>query len=182
MKKPLLFVILFTFLLSLTLVSPGKSFACSCIQPGSVEEEYSKADAVFSGKVIRIEENKPTEDDFTPVKVVFEVKNTWKGVEESEIAVYTGTDSASCGYEFAQGKSYLVYANTSGDQLTTSLCSITKPLASADEDLSILKDGKKPTKISKVPDQNNSNLTWIVLVCLLIASISYSIMRVMKKE
>ncbi|MBM6616230.1 hypothetical protein [Bacillus suaedaesalsae] len=183
MKKPTILVMLLTFLLSLTLLSPSQSFACSCMAPGSVEEEFSKVNAVFSGKVIRIEESSPSSpDDFMPVKVVFEVKNTWKGTQDSEVAVFTGTDSASCGYSFVQGKNYLVYATESEGKLITSLCSITKPLAAADKDLSILKDGEQPTKITKIPEQSNSGITWIILACLLIAAISYSIMRVMKKE
>ncbi|KAA0546378.1 hypothetical protein FZW96_16920 [Bacillus sp. BGMRC 2118] len=182
MKKPAIIVAFLTFLLSLTLFTPSQSFACSCMAPGTVEEEFNRANSVFSGKVIRIEENSSSPDNLTPIKVVFEVKNTWKGTQDSEVAVYTGTDSASCGYSFVQGKKYLVYASESDGHMTTSLCSITKPLAAADEDLSILKDGEKPTNITKVPEQTNSGVTWIILACLLIAAISYSIMRVMKKE
>ena len=50
----------------------------------------------------------------------------------------TCSNSACCGYEFRKGESYLVYAGGQPEALSASLCSRTRPLAQADDDIAVL--------------------------------------------
>ena len=44
----------------------------------------------------------------------------------------------ACGYGFEPAKSYLVYASATDGALSTNLCSRTRPMAQAAEDLAVL--------------------------------------------
>lgn len=112
--------------------------ACSCLAPGPPAQELAAADAVFSGKVVSLE---PFTEGFGKVRVTFELAAVWKGLPEGDrVTLTTAADSATCGYPFEDGVSYLVYAYGEGDDLTATLCSRTRPLADADEDLEALGD------------------------------------------
>jgi hypothetical protein len=71
-------------------------------------------------------------------RVRFEIEDVWKGTVEESAIVLTPRASAACGYSFAEGEAYLVYANGQGQRLRTGLCSGTKPLSEARADLAIL--------------------------------------------
>jgi len=72
---------------------PSITSACSCADLPSVEEEYERSKAVFSGKVVDIKE-KLSLKGYTTKSVLFEVTNTWKGIDVSlnnghrELGVY----------------------------------------------------------------------------------------------
>ena len=118
--------------------------ACSCLPSPPPREEFAKAGAVFSGTVEKMERR---EHEW---KVTFRVLQTWKGTNAPALVVYTGSDSAGCGYSFARGQQYLVYAivgtGARDTHLLTSLCSRTRGLAAAAEDLAFLGAGQKPVK------------------------------------
>lgn len=134
------------FLLSVLILSADAAFACTCLPPKSAAEELKRAAAVFSGKVLKIKKHKEA-DLFTKVEAVFEVEEVWKGVEERKISVFTSSTSAACGYGFKKGQSYLVYAHEDGQaRLVTSICSRTKLLDHAVNDLDELGTGKTITK------------------------------------
>jgi hypothetical protein len=112
--------------------------ACSCVAPGPPQQEMEKADAVFSGRVAASEPAEPRDEvRFPRMRVTLELDRVWKGCEEGdEVVLWTAADSAACGYEFETGERYLVYAYAADDgSLTTSLCSRTRPLGRAEEDL-----------------------------------------------
>ena len=135
------------FALAVNLLLAGTSnlrnaHACSCISV-PLEEHLRTSDAVFSGEVVGIDEN-----DLSPGagpqlgKVTFDVSGVWKGASEEPVAVYGQGPEASCGIDFEEGESYLVYAyRSNGDgtnPLQTDLCNATKPLAAAERDLRVL--------------------------------------------
>ena len=135
------------FALAVNLLLAGTSnlrnaHACSCISV-PLEEHLRTSDAVFSGEVVGIDEN-----DLPPGagpqlgKVTFDVSDVWKGASEEPVAVYGQGPEASCGIDFEEGESYLVYAyRSNGDgikPLQTDLCNATKPLAAAKRDLRVL--------------------------------------------
>jgi len=97
---------------------------------------------VFSGKVLKIDK----EGEFE-LAVTFAVDRVWKGKEEKEIVVRTGTNDGICGYKFTKGTSYLVYAaETTRDDvkyLATNICTRTAALADAKEDLRELGEGQR---------------------------------------
>ncbi|WP_318614118.1 hypothetical protein [Sporosarcina sp. YIM B06819] len=138
------------FLLSLCLVivlmllqKPIPVAACSCAMIPSPAEGFSNAQAVFSGEVIDIKENSGYGKT-----VLFAVKETWKGTNETKVAIKTGYREMDCGIEFVVGQEYLIYANLSDmyeeQSLTTTICSPTKELGVATKDLAVFGPGQAP--------------------------------------
>jgi hypothetical protein len=128
--------------MALLTVRPSVTYACSCVVPAEPLEALEKNTAVFVGRVVDIKKTKGTIiSSADPVKVTFDVDSSWKGVEGNKVTLTTALSSASCGFEFVEGESYIVYANANADgegasgKLVASLCSRTKLLASASEDL-----------------------------------------------
>jgi hypothetical protein len=118
--------------------------ACSCVGNGPPLEELGKATAVFSGRVIERDETAVLYTTADPVRVTFQVYTVWKGPVCGTIIVTTAYSEVSCGYEFQEGEEYLVYAHGSVDNLEVSLCSRTRLLAGASQELSELGDGLVP--------------------------------------
>ena len=162
MSRTIRFLLLSLFLFGLMASTPDQAFACSCIPPRPPLESMADSDAVFVGKVVRIEEEGGAMiSSADPVKVVFEVSKVWKGEENAAISLATARDSASCGYDFMAGEEYLVYANSSETGLTTGLCNRTMQLAMADEDLAALGEGVVPTAATQ---SGLSSQLWLVAI------------------
>ncbi|HEX2254068.1 MAG TPA: hypothetical protein VHQ65_12430 [Thermoanaerobaculia bacterium] len=110
----------------------GDAAACSCMEPGPPAQELENADAVFTGRVVALE---PFTEGFRKVRVTFDLIDVWKGLAEGDrVTLTTAADTATCGYPFEEGGSYLVYAYGEEDALTATLCSRTRPLRQAEED------------------------------------------------
>jgi hypothetical protein len=133
-------MVLFVILLPSSIV-----FACKCRQPPAPKVALEASSAVFSGKVTNIET-----DNQGIVRITFEISRTWKGTKESSVKVSTATTSAACGYKFKKGESYLVYCYRSDSRgkkpgiLHTNICTRTRSLKMAVDDLKELGEGKKP--------------------------------------
>jgi hypothetical protein len=133
--------------------------ACSCI-PGSSTpcDAAGGSSAAFIGMVLQITEPTPPVASLTtgdgkarrvagdgPVamprlmrKVRIQVHEVLSGVDpsQSEIEVLTGQGGGDCGYSFQVGTDYVIYANKDAEgSLVTGICSRTKPLAQAIEDV-----------------------------------------------
>jgi hypothetical protein len=143
---------------------PSIASACSCAELPSVEEQLERSKAVFSGKVIDIEDSRGLNGSTTK-SVLFEVTNTWKGVEQSQIIITTGQDDGDCGYNFKKGEEYLVYANESTmygkNSLVTTICDRTRMLSSSEGDLEILGEGQPPIEEVDLSDNNSRNHLYI---------------------
>ncbi len=122
--------------------------ACSCMPPGDPKIELEQATAVFSGRVYSMEASGGA------LWVHFEVSEVWKGPYQSLITVRTATDSAACGYTFAEGVEYLVYANGDTNDLQVNLCSRTRPRMDAAEDIGILGPGTPVSQMEGSPAKN----------------------------
>ncbi|KST68183.1 hypothetical protein [Mastigocoleus testarum] len=110
--------------------------ACSCLPPGPPKSELDRSEAVFAGKVMRIRRKN------SEVRVKFKVMTSWKGEVNKKQVITTQINSAACGYSFERGQQYLVYASKFDNKLlSTNICSRTKLLANAEEDLSELGEG-----------------------------------------
>ena len=109
--------------------------ACDCARPGSPKEELQRADAVFVGEVI----SSKTENGYQIFE--FKVERFWKGAITKAALVNSG--SGYCRYRFNLGEKYIVYALGKAS-LSTSICTRTKSLNSASEDLKDLGEGKRP--------------------------------------
>lgn len=121
--------------------------ACTCAIV-SLERQIKMSDAVFSGEVVSVESDKLAPDVRPPSlgRVTFDVKEAWKGISGGSAAVYGQGPGASCGINFDEGRSYLVYAYRSNGEssLQTDSCTATKPLENADADLRVLGTPEDP--------------------------------------
>jgi hypothetical protein len=118
-------------------LAPWPASACSCLGPRTDEPcaAYQAAEVVFAGKVTGISEEKG--NDSGPHRVVhFEVLEGFVGVTRGTVDVRTGMGGGDCGYGFASGESYIVYAGWAKEgELWVSVCGATKSLAQAHKDL-----------------------------------------------
>ncbi|RED55548.1 hypothetical protein [Cohnella lupini] len=133
------------------LLEPQSAYACSCAAPESPEKqvkaELDYRSAIFAGTVQKITPPswfriiRPTAD---PVKVTFKVSEVWKGNIGRQTIVYTALGSDSCGVEYLKGTEYIVSASLNSKSMETNLCSMTKPLADASNELAVLGEGYPP--------------------------------------
>ena len=130
--KPILFV---TFLVLLA-TAPRAAVACTCVPPPGPLEALSQSDAVFSGKVLRIYTDKGQYGEVH--RVQFDVDAYWKGEHGAQLLIETATNSAACGFNFEEGKQYLVYGFLHDSILRTNICTRTAKLSNAQEDLTEL--------------------------------------------
>jgi len=132
MKKIVLILIIASFLL----VNISTVFGCSCVLPKASSEALKEATAVFAGKVVGIDAPSGLViSSADPVKVTFNVSKVWKGPTYKTLVITTARNGASCGYSFKEGEDYVVYAYGKETELSTGLCSRTKLLSNAEEDL-----------------------------------------------
>ncbi|MFD1017611.1 hypothetical protein [Thalassobacillus hwangdonensis] len=141
MRQISILMIALIFFYGSFLFTPNKSHACSCAEASSPSVQLEKKDAVFFGEVMDISSSMFSSGEVT---VLFEVDRVWKGVNQTEVKVVTKEQEASCGYNFAVGARYLVYASADGDDWKTGLCEGTKHLNEASGDIRELGYGDKP--------------------------------------
>ena len=164
---------------------PSIANACSCAELPSVEEEFERSKAVFSGKVVDINEQSSLKGS-TSTSVLFEVTNTWKGVEQSQIIITTGQGGGDCGYHFTEGKEYLVYAYEStmygANSLVTVICNRTGVLNSSQEDLEVLGEGQPPIEEVDLSGKNNRNQLYIWVAAAALGTVLFIILIRRKKR
>ena len=126
------------------------ALACGCpFQPDPSPEEmraarwkaFDDAAAVFSGKVIGLEEN----------KVRFKVEKIWKGdpVDEIKMVIQERGEggeyvATSCDYSYDVGERYVVYAYGTPAELRTYVCSRTRLLKNGDQEMKGLDEIRLP--------------------------------------
>ncbi|WP_316569505.1 hypothetical protein [Neobacillus sp. YIM B06451] len=186
MRKLVFLICIMIFAGSFWIGGPTKVAACSCAGPQAVETEFQNKTAVFSGKVLKIEDrnfNLFTQSSADPLTIIFEVKSVWKGPSQSQLIVTTAKSSASCGANLIEGNEYLVYASGKTGKLETGLCDRTKLLQNAAEDLQILGPGKKPLKIANLEHVGSETSKWVLGVglVLLLAILYFSFKRLRTK-
>lgn len=138
----------------LTLTSVSDALACSCPSPGPPCQSSFRVDVVFAGTVRSIttlpDDGLAQNEGSIPqtVRVEFDTVVPLRGLEGSNVGsnvmVLTNGDGASCGYRFTSGERYLVYANRQGTALVTGICSRTRPLAEAAEDVQFFRTLSTP--------------------------------------
>ena len=123
--------------LSVCLVSVAN--ACRCVPPAPPKESMEKSLGVFAGEVTAVK----TEGRMLLATVT--VTQSWKGEPAKEVTVRTNSSSAACGYSFQKGNSYIIYCTGKNDAgWATNLCTRTRPLAQAKDDLKALGPGEMP--------------------------------------
>jgi hypothetical protein len=145
------FFLILTLAATLFIAKVQHTYACSCARDPEPRDALAKADAVFVGRVIAIMDTNlgPVVSSADPLRNTFEISQTWKGTEGSEITITSERFDASCGYAFQQGREYIVYASAGGGGLRTSICSRTAALDRAQADLVALGAGTAVAPASK---------------------------------
>lgn len=134
--------------IALLLYGVGTARACSCVRlKDDPCQFYGSASAVFVGVATGVErrriedvvaERKREGAGWNSPSMIysFAVEEAFGGVEGSEMKIGTNSGGGDCGYQFAKGERYLIYAY--GDRrkgnLSTSICTPTKPIEKAEDD------------------------------------------------
>lgn len=149
--------------ISLLFINTAIVNACSCVQPAPPKESLEHSTAVFAGKVVDIDvPSGLVISSADPVKVTFEVLEIWKGHDYKTLVLTTARDGASCGYSFKQNEEYIVYAYGEENKLSAGICSRTKLLTNAQEDLRELGEGNLPSNSSSGYIPQTFNLIQII--------------------
>ncbi len=116
-------------------------YGCECLVKGSPRKEMKKSEAVFIGEVVEARVGGRNS------AFKFRVERYWKGVRE-EFVVVSGA-YGTCSVPFAVGQKWLVYAyDGEREGLMCDICTRTRPLAEAGDDLKALGKGKPVIKLS----------------------------------
>lgn len=117
--------------------SPSMATACSCVEQDILPvQEMAQSTEVFSGRVVTVT---PSGSDKAARLLV---ERVWKGDVGRNVILPIGT--STCSYHFVAGERYIVYAHN----WNTSVCSRTRPLSEAQEDLVVLGAGARPKAIT----------------------------------
>jgi hypothetical protein len=129
--------------------------ACSCLPLQQPCEAVWKSRHVFTGTVTAI---RSTADQDV---VTFRVERTWRDDIPGRslpptVIVSTPRDGAACGYAFVRGRTYLVYAGSplmNAARLFTGLCTRTRPIEHAAEDLAYFSEMESRARTSRISGQ-----------------------------
>lgn len=148
---------------------------CDCFDFSSPSEARDAAAAVVRIRVARIEEGGPPPSDSSarPAsnsgqnaprrlyewrRVHVRVLRVWKGNLGERATISTSDAGIGCGYPFARGQEYLAYAvRGPNGRLITSICSRTRPIAEARDDLAALGTGARPGRPPVESDKRPHN-------------------------
>ena len=134
--------------LIISLISLGEhlgarpAHGCSCVLL-TPAQAFDRADSVFVGEAAEMKAHSGLfgKSSIDPTTVVFTVNEVWKGPRQESITIKTMRSEVSCGFEFAIGLRYLVYARDG----QTGLCDRTALAIQSEEDLAVLGEGWKPS-------------------------------------
>ena len=101
-----------------------------------------QSDAVFVGTVKSIgtvTESEPNQAGYERRLVTFSVERAVRGIDGGTVAVRTGQGGGDCGFNFQEGRRYIVYAYRHPQGwLSAGICSRTRLLSEAAEDLAFI--------------------------------------------
>ena len=131
-------LIMFTSALVFCLMQTGSAWACSCNAPVTTAEALNRSTAVFRGRVVKI--TIPTFDwiGFTRTgahRVTFQILSQWKGPFAETAVVVTRLTAEGCGFPFEEQKEYLVYVVAELKHTQTGICTGTKSIADAEDEM-----------------------------------------------
>ncbi len=115
MKK----LLAYAFALLISILAPMQAKPCSCIGEANPKQALKAADRVFRGKVLRVEAFDvpvtlfgPDSNHKVPFKrYTIQIQKMLKGkMLRRQIAVITGVGHGDCGFNFTEGKEYIIYA------------------------------------------------------------------------
>ena len=133
--------------------APAPAHACTCDRTPPACEAFWRAPAVFSAVVLDIRQKRDPADgpEYWAERIVtLQVEQSWRGDAAGTIEVRTGTGGGDCGYTFTRGMRYLVYASYRAGGFGVNICSRTRPLTEASDDLAYLKTALQPSEAGRV--------------------------------
>lgn len=126
-------------------LAPSAARACSCLPPPPPDAASTNAAVVFEGRIDGVV-REGMHNHFT-----FDVSRVFKGDLGAQVVIRTASSSAACGRGYEAGRAYLVYARRGANgQLGDGLCSRTRDMERAAEDLAVLGPGRAPRDPSEV--------------------------------
>ena len=114
------------------------AYACTCMAPATAVEALQKSSAVFRGRVVTIYRSFLDRVGITNTagyRVQFEITKQWKGTPSKSIVVITRITGEACGFPFEEKKEYLVYVVTEPKDIQTGICTGTKNIADAEQEM-----------------------------------------------
>ena len=120
------------------LVAVEPAYACSCMAPATAAEALQKSSAVFRGRVVKIYRSFLDRVGITSTaghRVQFEITKQWKGASSKSTVVITRLTGEACGFPFEEKKEYLVYVVTEPKDIQTGICTGTKNIAEAEQEM-----------------------------------------------
>ena len=138
----------------------GIASACSCINLESTEAKLDNAAYVFSGEVIDIQTSGSYANQEMQ-EVTIRIMDNWKPnafPESVNLKVYATIDTgANCGYNFVEGKEYLIYAYLDSEtgKISTSSCMGNLELSKAQQEIKDLNELTNSTSTN--PPSTNQN-------------------------
>ena len=127
------------FVLGLMLTAQAQ--ACSCSAPATTAKALKRSTAVFHGRVIKISVPSLDRIGLTHTgahRVKFEILKQWKGQSSDTAVVVTRLTGEGCGFPFEDQKEYLVYVVAEPKQNQTGICTGTKSVADAEQEMAEL--------------------------------------------
>jgi hypothetical protein len=125
----------------LFLIAPMGASACDCACSGAPCKAFANTPYVFSGKVTKVSSisiKMSSGDQYQDRLITFAIESAYRGLQDKKVTeVVTGSGGGDCGYDFRVGEKYLVYAfsHPATGKLYTGICSRTRRLAEAGDDL-----------------------------------------------
>jgi len=133
-------------------VTASRADACTCVGGRTTCQAFYEETAVFVGRVDAITLVTPAHP-FSKRRVRLAVTEAFRGVSAAQIEIVTGAGHGDCGYPFKIGESYFVYAyrERNSATLATGVCSRTRLLRDAAEDLAFARAQKTAPPFSGAP-------------------------------
>lgn len=177
-EKLLLFFSSLTLLIVVVFYQPALTSACKCDVPDNATEALETATAVFKGEVIKLKEE--TIDGEKYDVALISVSETWKGIEDSQVIVYT--DWTSCQFEFEEGKEYLLYPYKHNGKLKVINCGRSADINYAKGDLLELGEGNEPTNTVQLEDDFKNGKIGIIMSFVLLLIIASALIFLRRKR
>ncbi len=138
----------------LTAAADRDAIGCSCGWIGSACEAASEADVVFAGTVLSVETleaDATGRQPYQSILVKFQIEQGFINAAPGPIEIGTGMGGGDCGYAFKAGSRYVVYATKRfSARLYTGICSRTRSLAEAQDDLRYLTSMPSPNEGGRI--------------------------------
>jgi hypothetical protein len=118
-----------------------QAHACTCAAPATTAKALKRATAVFRGRVVKISIPSSDRIGLTHTgahRVKFQILKQWKGPTSETSVVVTRLSAEGCGFPFEEEeeeKEYLVYVVAEPRQIQTGICTGTKSIAEAEQEM-----------------------------------------------